>query len=68
MGNLFIEESNDVLRLDKRDILDPVIPSSICHVEEIEMKQYKDFVTDSLLGKTTLSEPYFYLTCWHLGY
>ena len=58
MGNPFMEESNDLLRLDTRNILDPAVASSICNAEEKGKEQYQNFETDRLLEQTTsLSEP-----------
>ena len=34
MGNPFIEETKDLLRLDTTDIVDPAVASSICCAEE----------------------------------
>ena len=38
MGNLFMEEPKDLLRLDTRDIVDPTV-SSICCAEEKGIEQ-----------------------------
>ena len=49
MGNPFLEESKDLLRVDTRDIVDSAVASSICQAEEIGKKQYQTFVTERLL-------------------
>ena len=46
MGNPFLEESKDLLKLDTRDIIDSAVASSICQAEEIGKKQYQTFVTE----------------------
>ena len=40
MGNLFLEETTDLLRLDARDIMDPSVVSAVCHAEEMGQQQY----------------------------
>jgi len=58
MGNPFMEESKDLLRLDTRDIIDERAASVICQAEELGKEQYNTFVTDRLLDQSTpLSEP-----------
>lgn len=58
MGNPFMEESNDLLRLDTRDIIDPAVVSSLRQAEQIGQQQYKAFMADRLLARSTpISEP-----------
>lgn len=58
MGNPFLEESKDLLRLDTRDIVDESVASSICQAEETGKKQFQDFVINRLNeGSTPLAEP-----------
>ncbi len=58
MGNPFLEESKDLLRLDTRDIIDPAVVSSVCQAEEIGQQQYQTFVADRLQERSTpISEP-----------
>ena len=45
MGNPFLEESKDLLKLDTRDIVDAAVASSICQADETGKKQYQIFVT-----------------------
>ena len=53
-----MEESNDLLRLDTRDIVDTSVASSIYQAEDIGKKQYLTFITERLIERTTpLSEP-----------
>ena len=58
MGNPFLEESKDLLRVDTRDIVDSAVASAIYQAEEIGKKQYQTFVTERLLERSKpLSEP-----------
>ena len=58
MGNPFLEESTDLMRLDTRDIADPNVVSTVQQAEEIGKKQYKTFVADRLQERTVpLTEP-----------
>ena len=45
MGNPFLEEIKDLLRVDTRDIVDSAVASAICQAEEIGKKQYQTFET-----------------------
>ncbi len=58
MGNPFVEERKDLLRLDSRDIIDPVIACSIHQAKEVGQEQYDAFVTGRLLKQSVpFSEP-----------
>ena len=58
MGNPFVEESNDVLRLQTRDIMDQSVVEFIGHAEQLAQEQYKSFVTDRLLNcKKPIKDP-----------
>ena len=52
MGNPFMEESKDLLRLDSRDIIDPVVACSIHQAKDVGQKQYDAFITDRLLEQS----------------
>ena len=57
MGNPFLEETKDLMRLDTRDIIDSAVITSVFQVEE---QQYETFLMDLLLQQTTpISEPLF---------
>ena len=57
MGNPFLEETKDLMRLETRDIIDSAVIKSVFQVEE---QQYETFLTDLLLQQTTpISEPLF---------
>ncbi len=56
LGNPFLEEGKELLRLDTRYILDAAVASSICQVEKIGKENYEAFVTSNE-GSTPLSEP-----------
>ena len=57
MGNPFLEETKDLMRLETRDIIDSAVIMSVFQVEE---QQYETFLTDLLLQQTTpISEPLF---------
>ena len=49
MGNPFLEQSQDLLVLDTRDILDPSVVESVRKVEELGAKQYSKFVDERLV-------------------
>lgn len=53
MGNPFLEETTDLLRLHTRDIMDPKVVSAVRQAEEIGQQQYQAFVTDRLLERST---------------
>ena len=58
MGNPFLEESKDLMRLDTRDIIDPSVAVSLQQAEEIGQQQYEDFMTSWLIERSVpLSEP-----------
>ena len=58
MGNPFLEERKDLLRLDTRDIIDPTVAPSFFQAEEIGQQQYESFITDWLLDRSVhISEP-----------
>ena len=46
MGNPFLEETTDLLRLDIKDIMDQAVVYAVCHAEEMGQQQYQAFVTD----------------------
>ena len=52
MGNPFLEERNDLLRLDTGDIVDPVVASSVGTAEKIGQQQYQSYVHDRLLERS----------------
>ena len=52
MGNPFLEESKDLLRLDTRDIIDPAVAASIHQAEEVRKQQYEAYITDRLLERS----------------
>ena len=58
MGNSFLEESKDLLRLDTRSIVDEAVASSICQAAERGKEQFQAFVTNRQIeGSTLLAEP-----------
>ena len=58
MGNPFLEETKDLLKLDTRDIIDPAVVSSVCSAEEKGHEQYQTFVAERLQEQSTpISEP-----------
>ena len=52
MGNPFMEESKDLLRLDSRDIIDPVVACNIHKAKDVGQKQYDAVITDRLLEQS----------------
>jgi len=49
MGNPFLEQSQDLLVLDTRDILDPSVGESVRKAEKLGTKQYQSFVEERLV-------------------
>jgi len=45
MGNPFTEETNDLLRLENRDILSPDVTESIAKAQEVGRQQYSAYVS-----------------------
>ena len=48
MGNLFLDQSKDLLILDMRDIMDATVVKSVRTVEELGQKQFQEFCTTRL--------------------
>lgn len=58
MGNPFLEETKDLLKLDTRDIIDPAVVSSVCSAEDKGLEQYQTFVAERLQEQLKpISEP-----------
>ncbi|CAG2187553.1 unnamed protein product [Mytilus edulis] len=58
MGNPFMEQSDDLLILDTRDIVDPRVAETVRKVEEIGKEQFNKFVTERLQSNTkSIYEP-----------
>lgn len=58
MGNPFTEDSNDLLRLDTRDIVDPAIVETVRTIEDKGNLQYQTFTTERLVNRSTsIAEP-----------
>ena len=53
MGNPFLEETTDILRLDTRDIVDPTVASSVHQAKTMGQEQYQTFMIDRLMEQTT---------------
>ena len=51
MGNPFLEQSQDLLVLDTRDILDQSVGESLRKAEELGEKQYHNFVDERLVKR-----------------
>ena len=51
MGNPFLEQSQDLLVLDTRDILDQSVGESVRKAEELGEKQYHNFVDERLVKR-----------------
>jgi len=52
MGNPFLEESKDLLRIDTKDIIDPAVASSVNQAESLGNQQYKTFIAERLLDQS----------------
>ncbi|MES9879581.1 MAG: hypothetical protein ABW185_01720 [Sedimenticola sp.] len=58
MGNPFLEDGTDLLKLDTRDILDPGVVTTVRQAEDIGQRQYNAFVTERLEDRSTpITEP-----------
>ncbi|GFO04548.1 hypothetical protein PoB_003105300 [Plakobranchus ocellatus] len=53
MGNPFMEESEDLLVLDSRDIADPAIVQSVRSIEKTGQDQYDKYMTERVIERTT---------------
>ena len=51
MGNPFIDESNDLLVLDTRDLADPAVINARCNIEKTGRQQYDMFVDERLVNR-----------------
>ena len=57
LGNPFLEETKDLLRLGTRDIVEPTVVESLQKAEKLGHEQYETFVAKRLSSQaTTLSE------------
>ncbi|QQP49809.1 uncharacterized protein LOC103506659 [Caligus rogercresseyi] len=52
MGNPFLEESQDLLVLDSKDIVNSAVADTVRNVESVGAKQYKTFVEERLEQRT----------------
>ena len=48
MGNPFLEDSQDLLVIDTKDIMDTQVAETVRKIETLGEKQYTEFVTDRL--------------------
>lgn len=53
MGNPFMEESDDLLVLDSRDIADPDIVQTVRVIEKTGQEQYEEYMTERVIERTT---------------
>ena len=53
MGNPFIDESNDLLVLDTRDIVDPSVTNTMRNLQKTGLDQYVTFVNERLVTQAT---------------
>ncbi|GFO47369.1 hypothetical protein PoB_007387400 [Plakobranchus ocellatus] len=53
MGNPFMEESEDLLVLDSREIADPAIVQSVRSIEKTGQDQYDKYMTERVIERTT---------------
>ena len=51
-GNPFLESSSDLLVLDTKDITSEAVADTMNKIEEMNLKQYKDFVNECLIDRT----------------
>ena len=52
MGNPFMEESNDLLVLDTKDIAGPAATTRMCQIESLGIDQCNEFLTERLVRRT----------------
>ena len=53
MGNPFMEESEDLLVHDSRDVADPAIVQTVREIEKTGQDQYDKYMTERLIERTT---------------
>ena len=53
MGNPFMEESEDLLVLDSRDVADPAIVQTVCEIENTGQDRYDKYMTERVIERTT---------------
>ncbi len=53
MGSPFTDNSNDLLVLDTRNIVDAAVIYTVRHIEELGQQQYDTYVQDRLVNQTT---------------
>lgn len=59
-GNPFLENSEDLMVLDTRDILDASVGETVCNAEKLRKEQYEEFVDERLIqGKIPITEVIF---------
>ena len=57
MGNPFIEESNELLVLDTRDVADPLVVDAVHKLKKTGLEQYNTLLLNILLNKQHQSMP-----------
>ncbi|PIK61747.1 hypothetical protein BSL78_01301 [Apostichopus japonicus] len=57
MGNPFLEETNDLLKLDNKDIVDQAVTTAVCQAVKIGQQQHDDFVTRLKDQSIPISQP-----------
>ena len=55
MGNPFLEESEDLLVLDIRNLVDSSVAETIHKIEDVGKQQYENFVSERLEKRTVPS-------------
>ncbi len=53
MGSPFTDDSNDLLVLDTRDIVDSAVISTVRQIEQLGQQQYDSYVQDRLVTQST---------------
>ena len=53
MGNPFMEESEDLLVLDSRDVADPAIVQTVSEIEKTGQDQYDKYMTERVIERNT---------------
>ena len=53
MGNPLLEESEDLLVLDSRDVADPAIVQTVREIEKTGQDQYEKYMTERVIERTT---------------
>ena len=52
MGNPFLDDGPELVRLDSRDCADPSVADALCSLESVKQQQFDKYVNDVLTKRT----------------